>query len=182
MFSVKNVPIVIEPGVGALESEFFIKDDKLGNRTFPLQIQRLELAEGVVEKLPFVPATQFPHVFSLVADVDKSPVLVIYDFLGRLSCVYTRGDERSTWERCDVADEHAGKTVTQFSVRFNFSNVKDRTAFLQAVDKMVKEVKRGKAPEEKDVVRALTLLGRSRTPPVVLPVAVAKASLAPIKF
>lgn len=182
MFSVRNVPIVIEPGVGALESEFFIKDEKLGNRTFPLQLQRLELTENIVEKLPFIPATQFPHVFSLVTDIDKSAVLVIYDFLGRISCVYTRGDENSAWERCDVADEHAGKTVTQFSVRFNFASVKDRTEFLELTEKMVKAVKSGKAPPEKDTVRAMALLGRSRVAPVVMPVAVAKATLAPVKF
>ena len=182
MFSVRNVPIVIEPGVGALEAEFFITDEKLGNRTFPLQLQRLPLDENIVEKLPFIPATHFPHVFSLTTDVDKSAVLVIYDFLGRLSCVYTRGDNKASWERCDVADEHAGKTVTQFSVRFNFSSVKDRTAFLDTIERMVKEVKNGTAPAPKDVVKAMTLLGRSRVPPVVMPVAVARAAVAPVKF
>lgn len=182
MFSVKNVPIVIEPGVGALEAEFFIKDDKHGHRTFPLQLQRLDLTEKIVETLPFIPATQFPHVFSLVADVDKSAVIVVYDFLGRISCVYTRGNEKSAWDRCDVADEHAGKTVTQFSVRFNFTSAKDRATFLELVDKMVKAAKKDSAPAQQDVMHALKLLGRSRVPPVVMPVAVAKAALSPIRL
>jgi hypothetical protein len=182
MFSVRNVPVVIEPGVGALEAEFFIKDETHGHRTFPLQLQRLELNESLVEKLPFIPATQFPHVFSLIQDVEKSAVLVIYDFLGRISCVYTRGDEKSAWERCDVADEHAGKTVTQFSVRFNFTSVKDRTTFLELVDKMIKDAKKDIEPARDDVMRALKLLGRSRVPPVVMPVAVARAAIAPAKL
>jgi hypothetical protein len=182
MFSVRNVPVVIEPGVGALEAEFFIKDDAHGHRTFPLQLQRLEFNESVVEKLPFIPATQFPHAFSLVGDVDKSAVIVVYDFLGRIACVYTRGDEKSAWDRCDVADEHAGKTVTQFSVRFNFSSVKERTTFLELIDKMVKNAKKDVAPSLNDMMKALKLLGRSRVPPVVMPVAVARAALAPVRL
>lgn len=182
MFSIRNVPVVIEPGVGALEAEFFIKDSVRGNRTFPLQLQRLEFTEQIVEKLPFIPATQFPHAFSLISDVDKSAVIVVYDFLGRLACVYTRGDEKSAWDRCNVADEHVGKTVTQFSVRFNFSAVKDRTTFLELVDKMVKDAKKGSTPAAQDVMQLLKILGRSRVPPVIMPVAVARASLAPIKL
>lgn len=182
MFSVRNVPVVIEPGVGALEAEFFIADKKMGNRSFPLQLQRVEADEKIAEKLPFIPSTQFPHTFSLVADIDKSPVLVIYDLLGRLSCVYTRGASKAAWERCDVADEHAGKTVTQFSVRFNFGSLKDRTAFLDAMESMVNVAKNGKVPPSKDVMKAMTLLGRSRVPPVVLPVAVARSTMKPVKL
>lgn len=182
MFSVRNVPVVIEPGVGALEAEFFIQDAANGHRAFPLQLQRLELNENLVEKLPFIPATQFPHVFSLIQDVEKSAVLVVYDFLGRISCVYTRGEEKAAWDRCDVAEEHAGKTVTQFSVRFNFTSVKERTTFLELMDKMVKDAKKNLAPPKDDVLRALKLLGRSRVPPVVMPVAVAKATFTPARL
>lgn len=182
MFSVRNVPIVIEPGVGALEAEFYISDNKIGNRTFPLQLQRLDIDESLIERLPFIPSTQFPHVFSLVRDIDKSAVLVIYDMLGRLSCVYTRGEKDSVWEKCDVAEEHAGKTITQFSVRFNFSSAKDRNAFIEAVASMVKEAKNGKVPSAKEVMRAMTLLGRSRVSPVILPVAVARTTLLPVKL
>jgi hypothetical protein len=182
MFSVRNVPIVIEPGVGALEAEFFVSDKKMGNRCFPLQLQRLEITETLVEKLPFIPSTKFPHTFSLVADIDKSAVLVIYDLLGRLSCVYTRGAADAAWERCDVADEHAGKTVTQFSVRFNFGSLKDRESFLDTMESMLKEAKNGRAPASKDVMKAMTILNRTRVPPVVLPVAVARSSMRPVKL
>lgn len=182
MFSVRNVPIVIEPGVNALEAEFYISDAKLGNRTFPLQLIRVSLDETVAEKLPFIASTRFPHVFTLVADIDKTAVLVIYDMTGRLSCVYTRGTEDAAWERCDVADEHAGKTVTQFSVRFNFGSVKERTMFLESIEKMVKDAKNGQVPDSKVVMRAMTALGRSRTEPVVLPVAVARAHMKPVRL
>ena len=60
--------------------------------------------------------------------------------------------------------------------------MKDRTAFLDTIERMVKEVKNGTAPASKDVVKAMTLLGRSRVPPVVMPVAVARAAVAPVKF
>lgn len=182
MFSVRNVPIVIEPGVNALESEFFISDAKLGNRTFPLQLVRVDTDERVAEKLPFIPSTRFPHVFTLVEDLDKTAVLVIYDMTGRLSCVYTRGADNSAWERCDVADEHAGKTVTQFSVRFNFGSVKERSVFLDSMEKMVKNAKAGQVPDSKIVMRAMAALGRTRTAPVVLPVAVARAHMKPVKL
>jgi hypothetical protein len=182
MFSVRNVPVVIEPGVGALEAVFFVSDNKLGNRTFPLQLQRIDLSSDMAEKLPFIPSTRFPHAFTLVTDIDKSAVIVIYDMVGRLSVVYTRGAKDAAWERCDVADEHAGKTVTQFSVRFNFGSLKERTSFLDAIESMIKDAKGGRVPDSKTVMRAMTSLGRSRAAPVVLPVAVARAHMKPVKL
>jgi hypothetical protein len=182
MFSVKNVPVVIEPGVGALEAEFFVTDEKVGNRAFPVQLQRVPLDQTTFNQLPFVPATQYPHVFSLTNDLDKSAVLVIYDLLGRIATVYTRGDKDAAWERNDVAEEHAGKTVTQFSVRFNFSSVKDRTKFLELVSDLVQQVTKKQKPTMENVTAALGLLARSRVPPVVLPVAVAKAQLSSVKL
>ena len=183
MFSVRNVPVVIEPGVGALEAEFTAIDEKLGSRAFPVQLERVNFDEDIVKHLPFVPSTQFPHVFSLVGDLDKSSVLIVYDMRGRLSVVYTRGDKKqSAWERNDVAAEHAGKTITQFAVRFNFSSTKDRAQFLSLTEKMVQQVQSKEPPDMPDVIRALTLLGRSRVAPVVLPVAVAKNQLTGAKF
>ena len=182
MFSVRNVPVVIEPGVGALEAEFTAADEKLGNRAFPVQLERVNFDEDTVKHLPFVPSTQFPHVFSLVGDLDKSSVLVVYDMRGRLAVVYTRGDKKQSWERNDVAEEHAGKTITQFAVRFNFSSTKDRSQFLALTEKMVRQVQSKEPPDMPDVIRAMTLLGRSRVAPVVLPIAVAKTQLASAKF
>jgi hypothetical protein len=176
MFSVRNVPVVIEPGVGALEAEFTSVGDT-GNREFPVQLGRVNLEDTIAAQLPFVPCTQFPHVFSILPDLTKSTVLVIYDMRGRLSIVYTRSAKEKAWERNDVAEEHAGKTVTQFSVRFNFSSTKDRAQFLALTDKLVRQVKAKDTLDNTDVVRALTLLGRSRVAPVVLPVAVDKLSL-----
>jgi hypothetical protein len=182
MFSVRNVPVVIEPGVKCLESEFSVVDEKLGDRVFPVQLQRVNLDETSIEQLPFIPSTKFPHVFSLLADLNKSSVLVIYDFLGRLSTVYTRNNDHNSWEKNDVAAEHAGKTITQFSVRFNFSTAKDRTKFVELITKAVKEVTNGDTPDMKDVVKALAFLARSRTAPVILPVAVARSQRSNIKL
>jgi len=177
MFSVRNVPVVIEPGTSSLEAEFTASDEKLGNRAFPVQLGRVNLDESNAAQLPFVPCTQYPHVFSILDDLDKATVLVIYDMRGRLSLVYTRVAKGKAWERNEVADEHAGKTVTQFSVRFNFSSTKDRAQFLELTEKLVQQVKNKEPPTMRDVVRAMTLLGRSRVAPVVLPVAVPRSAL-----
>lgn len=182
MFSVRNVPVVIEPGVGALEAEFAVVDKKMGDRVFPVQLQRINLDEVTLEQLPFIPSTKFPHVFSLLTDLHKSSVLLVYDFLGRLSIIYTRNSELNSWTRNDVADEHAGKTVTQFSVRFNFSSAKDRTKFMDLIQQAVTSVTNGEQPNMPDVVKALNFLGRSRTAPVILPVAVAKQSRSNVKL
>ena len=182
MFSVRNVPVVIEPGVGCLESEFAVVDEKLGDRMFPVQLQRVNLDKTTIEQLPFIPSTKFPHVFSLLADLDKSSVLVIYDFLGRLTTVYTRNNTNKSWEKNDVAAEHAGKTVTQFSVRFNFSAAKDRTKFVELINKAVKDVTNGATPDMNEVVKAFNFLARSRTAPVILPVAVARSQRSNVKL
>lgn len=182
MFSIRNVPVVIEPGVGGLEVECAVDDKKMGDRVFPAQMQRVNLDETTLEKLPFIPSTKFPHVFSLLTDLDKSLVLVIYDFLGRLTTVYTRDGEKKAWERNDVADEHAGKSITQFAVRFSFSSAKDRTKFMELLGKAVDAVTKGDQPDTNEVVKALGFLARSRTAPVILPVAVAKSQRRNVKL
>jgi hypothetical protein len=182
MFSVRNVPVVIEPGVGGLEAEFSVTDKKLGDRVFPVQLQRINLDETAIGQLPFIPSTKFPHVFSLLTDLDKSSVLVIYDFLGRLVTIYTRSSTNKSWERNDVADEHAGKTVTQFSVRFSFNSAKDRTKFVELVGEAVKAINDGDTPDTKEVFKALNLLARSRIAPVILPVAVARSQRSNVKL
>jgi len=181
MFSVRNVPIVIEPGVGAIEAEFFTNDKKIGERTIPVQMQRVNLDEKVTETLPFIPCVKFPHVFSLTTDLDKSAILLIYDWCGRLTTVYTRG-QGTAWERNDVAEEHAGQTITQFSVRFSFTSAKDRNKFVELLDDLVTDTRNKKTLDVdagRNVTKALQLLARSRTAPVVLPVAVAKNQLSP---
>jgi hypothetical protein len=182
MFSVRNVPVVIEPGVGALEAEFSVVDKKLGDRVFPVQLQRVNVDEATIAQLPFIPSTKFPHVFSLLTDLDKSSVLVIYDFLGRLSTLYTRNSTQKVWERNDVADEHAGKTVTQFSVRFSFNSAKDRTKFVELMGQAVATINNGDTPDPKEVFKALNFLARSRVAPVILPVAVARSQRSNVKL
>lgn len=178
MFSIRNIPVVIEPGVAALETEFAISSKKDGERLVPVHLKRVTLDDKTAEYLPFIPTTKVPHVFSPTLDLKKTVTLVVYDFLGRLTTIYTR--DGSMWERNDVADEHAGKTVTQFSVRFSFNSVKSRDKFVAAMEHMVNcaNVNKPFAPEA--VADAVRLLGRSRVAPVVLPVAVAKSGLKPV--
>ena len=183
MFFVRQIPVVIEPGVSVLEAEMILNDAKAGERTVAAHFFRVPLDEKVAPTLPLVPTTEHPHVFSMNEDVDKSPLLLIYDLLGRLSLIYTRDQSKArAWERHAVIDEHAGKAVTQFSVRFFFSAVKDRNKFLSLVNSMVQRVKDGGNVPKADMTEAITLLSRSRVPPVVLPVAVAKSSLKNVRI
>jgi hypothetical protein len=107
---------------------------------------------------------------------------LVYDLLGRLSLIYTRDKSKRSWERHAVIDEHAGKTVTQFSVRFCFSAVKDRNKFVSLVNSMVTAVRDGGAVSKADMTEAVNLLSRSRVAPVVLPVAVAKSKLKNVRI
>lgn len=182
MFSIKNVPIVIEPGVQAIEAELVTNHPKYGQTSVPVQLIRVALDEKSSEHLPFIATTRLPHVFSLVFNVEKSSALVVYDSAGRISVLYTKDDTQRSWERFDVADEHAGKSVTQFSVRFVFNTAKDRTKFLNAMEKIAEQVGREEKPDMADVMAALRPLARTRTAPVLLPVAVEKCNLSKIKL
>lgn len=177
MFSVQDIPVVIEPGVAVLETSMAVGDSKAGARTVTAHFFRLALDETTAPSLPLVVTTLQPHVFSMHEnDADKSPLLLVYDMLGRLSLVYTR-DDRGSWERREVIAEHAGKTVTQFSIRFCFGALKDRNKFLELMSNMVTQVKNGSTVSKAEMTAAVSLLARSRVPPVVLPVAVDKARL-----
>jgi len=177
MFLVRQIPIVIEPGVGVLEAEMVVADSKAGDRTVSAHFYRVPLDEKVASNLPLVPTSEHPHVFSLHEDINLSPVLLVYDMLGRLSLLYLRDKGRKSWERHAVIDEHAGKTVTQFSVRFCFGTIKDRSRFMSLMNDMVTAVRDGGAVSKSDMTEAIKLLNRSRVAPVVLPVAVAKSNL-----
>jgi hypothetical protein len=67
-------------------------------------------------------------------------------------------------------------------VRFNFSTAKDRTKFVELIANAVKEVTNGDTPDMKEIVKALNFLARSRTAPVILPVAVARSQRSNIKL
>ena len=180
MFSIRNIPVVIEPGVAALETEFSISSKKAGERLVPVQLKRVTLDSKTAADLPFIPTTKIPHVFSPSLDLKKTATLVVYDFLGRLSTIYTRNE--NVWERSDVAEEHAGKTVTQFSVRLAFNSAKNRDKFLAAIEHMVNCVNAEKPFSPEAMSDAVRLLSRSRVAPVVLPIAVAKSELKKIKL
>lgn len=180
MFFVKEIPIVIEPGVAVLEAEMHVTDEKAGDRQVAVHFWRLALDEKIAASLPLVPTTQHPHIFSLHEDLTKSPLLLVYDLLGRLSLMYSRTGP--SWERKEVIAEHAGKSVTQFSVRFCFSDQKARNKFVGLMSAMVDDVKERGSLSKAEMTEAVTLLSRSRVAPVVLPVAVHKSRLANVKL
>jgi len=182
MFFVQNVPVVIEPGVAVLETCMTVTDPKAGTRQVAVHFFRLPLDEKTTPALPLVVTTQQPHVFTMTeTNPEKAPLLLVYDLLGRLSVVYTR-DERGSWERRDVVAEHAGKTITQFSIRFCFGTLKDRNKFLELMNQLIAQVKDGRTVSKNDMSEAATLLARSRVPPVLLPVAVDKSTLANVRL
>ena len=182
MLAVRNVPVVIEPGVGAIEAEFAVLGPPEKRRSFPVQLFRLELTGDLLSKLPLIPATKLPHIFSLTKDPDESVALVVYDNFGRLTLVYSRDHTGRTWEKREVAAEHAGKTVTQFSVRFSFGTANSRDIFMSAVDRVIAQIHAKQPPNLDDVEKAFKLLSRSRVAPAVMPIAVAKSTLKEVKI
>jgi len=182
MLAIRNVPVVVEPGVPAIEAEFAVMGPPKKRRSFPVQLFRVALDGDKLSKLPFIPATKMPHVFSLTQDPDESVTLVVYDNHGRLAVIYIRDETGKAWERRDVADEHAGKTVTQFSVRFSFGSERSRDDFMLAIDRVLSQMHSDVPPNKNDVNTIFKLLSLSRVAPVVLPVAVAKNSLKQVKI
>lgn len=182
MFTIKNVPIVIEPGVRALETEFVVDDPKAGQRILPITMARVALDEKSVTHLPFIPTNRCPHVFSVNSNLEKSAALLVYDAAGRINTLYTKDERTKVWDRFNISEEHAGKTVTQFSVRFVFNTQKDRAKFLDGMEKITRQVGREETPNMEDVIDALRPLARSRVAPVVVPLAVEKSQLGKIKL
>lgn len=175
MFFVREIPVVIEPGVSVLETEMTVADNKAGERNVAVHFWRLNLDEKVAAELPLIPTTQHPHIFSLHEDLTTSPLLLVYDLMGRLCLVYVR--EKGVWERKEVIAEHAGKSITQFSVRFCFSSSEDRNRFLNLMSTMVNDFKERGSVSRNEMTEAVTLLSRSRVAPVVLPIAVHKSKM-----
>lgn len=185
MFVLRNIPVVIEPGTGAVEAEFIRTEHGKEERIIPVQMVRLCFTENMLEDLPFVPDTKHPHVFSTTADTKRLSVLVVYDFLGRIATIYVRdirGKKFGAWEKNHVAEEHAGKTITQFSVRFCFNSLKSRDAFIGAIEQLVDALLHQQEPSPRALKDALRLLSRSRIAPIALPVAIAKDDTKEIKI
>lgn len=182
MFLIQNVPIAIEPGVNAIEAEFLATEKPNKTRAFPVYLFRVALDEQSAPKLPFVTSIKTPHVFSLAQNPDDSIVLVVYDSLGRIHTVYTRDENSRAWDKRFVADEHAGKTVKQFSVRYIFGSEKSRDEFMRRVGNIITALEQNNVPPPADVAGAFRLLSRARVSPVVLPVSVAKANMKQVKI
>ena len=167
MLFFKNVPVVIEPGVAALEVGI-INVARSENRLFYVVFERVEVSDKNTAQLPLIVTSQTPHVFSMTANLSKSPFLLVYDMFGKLSIVYTREDSTNAWIRNDAAAEQIGETITQFSTRFSFSTVRERDRFLASMEKIAN----GKYSRA-DVESVSRLLRNSKTGPVVLPIAIA---------
>jgi hypothetical protein len=182
MFQIQNVPIVIEPGVQAIEAEFAVTERRRKKRSFPVQLFRVAADETCIESLPFIPTVRLPHVFALAQNPNDSLVLVVYDTLGRIHTVFTRDETKKSWEKREIADEHAGKTVKQFSIRYFFGSEHSRDQFMTCVESIIAAIQHNETPPEKEVTLAFNLLSRARTGPVVLPMAVAKAGRKEMKI
>lgn len=173
MLYFKDVPVVIEPGVAALEVGIMsVKNGK--ERLFFVPFERVEPNSANAEKLPLVISSNFPHVFTMRSDLDTSPFLLVYDMVGKLSLVYTREARSGVWLRNEAAPEQVGDTVTQFSVRFSFDTVANRNSFVETVDEIMSAYHAGKRVAKAKVERMLDLLMTADDGPVMLPVAVAK--------
>jgi len=182
MFTIKNVPVVIEPGVGAIEAEFAVTNPTKRRRSFPVHLFRVDWSKETLAAAPMIPSTRTPHMFSLTRNPDESVALIVYDNMGRLTFVFTRDSTGKAWEKKDVAAEHAGKTVTQFSVRFSFGSSGSRDNFMAAVDRVIAQVHANQTPNRDDVETAFKLLSRSRVSPVVMPIAAAKSTMKEVKI
>ena len=176
MLYFKDVPIVIEPGVGALEVGI-VNSNKKSERLFYAIFERVELNETTAAQLPFVTSSSAPHVFTMAKDLNKSPFLLIYDYLGKLSSVYTRDKNSGVWVKNDAAPEQIGDTITQFSVRLSFNSAQLRDEFLDTLDSLVSRYMSNGKVSRNSVVDLIDIISASKAGPVVLPVAVAKATM-----
>jgi hypothetical protein len=173
MLYFKDVPVVIEPGVGALEVGLVaVKDGE--ERLFFVPFERVTPTSENAHKLPLIMSSLYPHLFSMTRDLEQSPFLLVYDTFGKLSFVYTRDDRSYTWEKNETAPEQVGDTVTQFSVRFSFKTAKNRDVFMRHLDDIMAAKSSGKRLPQKKVGELFDLLMAASTGPVLLPVAVAK--------
>jgi hypothetical protein len=163
-----DVPIVVEPGVNVIEAGVAV-NDSAGERQFPVQLFRLAIDKKIAKRLPFVPSTTTPHVFSPVSEVRDSPMLLVYDHMGRLAMLYKR--RKNSWDRYELFDEVVGRSVVSPSVRLRFNSEKTRTQFLHLASQLI-EQSRGNVVNYDDVQEFVKILGRMRAPPVIVPVAV----------
>ena len=176
MFFIKNIPIVIEPGVGALEAVLVVTNaGDESARELVVQLERLVLDEKTTAELPFIPCAKFPHLFSCTRQSEKNSLIVTYDCCGRISHMHTYNPIAKDWERYDVSEEYAGKTVSLHSVRVIFGSAKDADKFVECAGRIVDKIRREEAVEPKLMMSAFKAIARSRAVPVRLPVALEKS-------
>lgn len=173
MLYFKDVPVVIEPGVAALEVAI-VSVKNLVERLFFVPFERVVPSSATASKLPFVVSSANPHVFSMRADLDNSPFLLVYSAQGKLSAVYTRDKPAGNWVRNEAAPEQVGDVVTQFSVRFSFNSAAQRSQFVDTLDTLIASYQNENKIAKTQVINLLDALLESDTGPVLLPVAVAK--------
>jgi hypothetical protein len=174
MLYFKDVPVVIEIGAAALEVGI-VQRFKKSERLFYVHFERLKLDNNTAAGLPFVVSSSAPHVFTMSQNLNKSPFLLVYDYLGKLTTVYTRDPKTGVWLRSDTAPEQVGDTVTLFSVRLSFDSPALRDNFLSLLGDISTRYKTENKISRRDVAELLNILETSTSPgPVILPVAVAK--------
>lgn len=174
MLYFKDVPVVIEIGAAALEVGV-VQRTKNSERLFYVHFERVPLNKDTAEALPFVVSSSAPHVFTMAQDLSKSPFLLVYDYLGKLTTVYTREPKTGAWVKSDTAPEQIGDTVTLFSVRLSFDSPTTRDQFLASLNEIMDNYKDSKKISRNAVAALLNILDESTSSgPVVLPVAVAK--------
>jgi hypothetical protein len=179
MLYFKDVPVVIEPGVAALEVSL-ISATKKQRRLFFVPFERVELTADIAKQLPIVVSSNAPHVFTMNKDLDASLFLLVYDYLGRLKTVYSRDSKTKAWQRNDAAPEQIGETVTQFSVRLSFNDSVTRDRFLDTLNRMAERYTKHDKVSKDDTCALLRLVTASTVGPVVLPIAVAKNKVMPV--
>lgn len=173
MLYFKDVPVVIEPGVAALEVGLVnVKDGE--ERLFFVPFERVNPTSENVKHLPLIMSSLYPHIFSMTRDLEVTPFLLAYDNFGKLSFVYTRCPRSYAWEKNEAAPEQVGDTVTQFSVRFSFKTAKNRDTFMSVLSSSINAHNAGKRLSSKKIGQMLDLLSSADQGPVMLPVAIAK--------
>jgi hypothetical protein len=166
---IQDVPVVVEPCVQVIEATCVVTDEPHGSRCFPVQLYRLELDNSLIDKLPFVPSTKTPHVFCPVTTLKDAPLLLVYDHMGRLHTLYKR-QKKATWSRHELYAEVIGQAEVTPSVRFRFPNEKQQRRFLTLAEQLIRQ-SQSSVINCDDVQEFIKLIGRLRTPPVVVPVA-----------
>jgi hypothetical protein len=184
MIYLENVPVVVEPGVAAIEVDLGLASvrSKSPRSVFPAKLCRLDVTGSSLEDLPFIPSAKVPHVFSLAEKVEESVVLLTYDATGRLSAVYNRDETGRAWEARPVAAENAGATIMQSSIRYIFSSANTRDRAMMLHEKITEAINSGETPSKSLMLEFFTILARLRVPPVVLPVAVHRAARKQVKL